>query len=111
MLVFADEDHVQVALDKPHIHQAHDGFREQAGLWVRLNPDRAYVAAIAGVQSSGRFPDNPANAEPSNWLDVGPWSVPAKQRQIALLAAVAEMMDRTRSGIWSEDLATVLASW
>ena len=111
MLVFGDEDHVQVALDKPHIHQAYDGFREQAGLWVRLNPDRAYAAAIAGVQSSGRFPDNPANAEPSNWLDVGPWSVPAKQRQIALLSAVAEMIDRTRSGVWSEDLATVLASW
>lgn len=56
-------------------------------------------------------PDNPANSEPSDWLDVGPWSVPAKQRQIALLAAVAEMIDRTSSGIWSEDLATVLASW
>lgn len=111
MLVFGDEDHVQVALDKPHIHQAYDGFREQAGLWVRLNPDRAYVAAIAGVQLSGRFPDNPANAEPSNWLDVGSWSVPARYRQIALLAAVAEMIDRTRSGIWSEDLATVLATW
>jgi len=111
MLVFGDEDHVQVALDKPHIHEAYDGFREQAGLWVRFNPDRAYVAAIAGVQVSGRFPDNPANAEPSDWLDVGPWSVPAKQRQIALLAAVAEMMDRTRSGVWSDDLATILASW
>jgi len=111
MLVFGDEDHVQVALDKPHIHQAYDGFREQAGLWVRLNPDRSYVAALLGSTESRRFPDNPANSEPSNWLDVGPWSVPAEHRQIALLAAVAEMMDRTRLDVWGEDLATVLTSW
>jgi hypothetical protein len=111
MLVFGNEDHVQVALDKPHIHQAYDGFREQAGLWVRLNPDRSYVAALLGSTESRRFPDNPANSEPSNWLDVGPWSVPAEHRQIALLAAVAEMMDRTRLDVWGEDLATVLTSW
>ena len=41
MLVFAQRDHVNVALDFPHVHQAYDGFRHTAGLWVRINPDRA----------------------------------------------------------------------
>ncbi|MCX6093566.1 MAG: hypothetical protein NTY63_01920, partial [Candidatus Bipolaricaulota bacterium] len=43
MLVFAAEDHVQTAVDKPHVHQAYDGFHERAGLWCRLNPDQTYV--------------------------------------------------------------------
>ena len=31
MLVFAQVDHAQAALDKPHIHQAYQGFRFEAG--------------------------------------------------------------------------------
>ena len=46
MLVFAQEDHAQAAQDKPHIHQAFQGFRFEARLWVRLNPDRAYVQSL-----------------------------------------------------------------
>ena len=45
MIVFGREDHVQTAIDKPHIHQAYDGFRSGAGLWVRLNPDLVYIQA------------------------------------------------------------------
>jgi hypothetical protein len=46
MLVFAQKDHVQVAQDKPHIHQAFQGLRFEARLWVRLNPDRAYIQSL-----------------------------------------------------------------
>ena len=49
MLVFANQDHAQSAPDKPHIHQAFQGFRLSALLrWVRLNPDRAYMQQATG---------------------------------------------------------------
>jgi len=106
MLVFAVEDHVQPAPDKPHIHQAWDGFREEAGLWVRLNPDRAYVATLRSDVSPNLFPDNPANREPGDWLVVESWAHPnaGNSRTSSQVAALAEMMDRTRAGNWAEDL-------
>jgi hypothetical protein len=106
MLVFAVEDHVQPAPDKPHIHQAWDGFREEVGLWVRLNPDRAYVAGLRTDVSLGLFPDNAANREPENWLEIESWAHPnaGNSRTVTQVAALAEMMDRTRAGNWAEDL-------
>jgi hypothetical protein len=110
MLVFARDDHVQGAPDKPHIHHAWDGFRETAGLWVRLNPDPVYIAQ-AGM-SPDAFPDNPANAEPADWYEDAPaqWSYPNLPGAdgTAELAGVAEMMDRVQAEAWSDDLDAVL---
>ena len=56
MLVFARNEHAQVVQDKPHIHQLYQGLRFEARLWVRLNPDRAYVESLfqnAGLTSPG----------------------------------------------------------
>lgn len=111
MLVFASNDHVQVALDKPHIHQAYDGFRETAGLWVRLNPDRAYVEALIGVGAVDVIPDNAANAEPSTWQASRVWGYrtpPASLNKLMPLAAIAEMCDRTVNSMWANDLSEVL---
>jgi hypothetical protein len=113
MLVFASADHVQTAIDKPHIHQAYDGFRHAAGLWCRLNPDRAYVDAFIGNTGSGEaIPDNPANREPATWMAIRSWGYarPSSVNTNVLvpLAAVAEMCDRTYHDRWEPNLDTVL---
>ncbi|MGA2503544.1 MAG: hypothetical protein ABSG01_05575 [Anaerolineales bacterium] len=109
MLVFAQVDHAQAAQDKPHIHQAYQGYRFEAGLWVRLNPDRAYVQSL--IPTAGdEFPDNPANTEPADWSQVGAYAYPGEGIASSLVpqAAVAEMADRTHFGRWDENLGQVL---
>ena len=109
MLVFAERDHVQAASSKPHIHQAWDGFRG-AGLWVRMNPDRAYVEQVQAEGPFGDYPDNDANTEPGDWSDARPLGYPHLQwsRQIVWLASVAEMADRVRADNWDDNLDEVL---
>lgn len=106
MLVFGVRDHVQPAADKPHIHQAVDGFRGEAGLWVRLNPDRAYVAALSPGGSPAGAPDNPAHQSPEDWRAIESWGVTTdlRTRTTVLVAGVLEMMDRTEAGEWRDDL-------
>jgi hypothetical protein len=109
MLVFAQEDHAQAAQDKPHIHQAFQGFRFEAGLWVRLNPDRSYVQSL--MPSAGdEFPDNPVDTQPEDWMQVGTYAYPEKGLAGSLvpLSAVAEMADRTHFNRWDENLGQVL---
>ncbi|MGD0612647.1 MAG: hypothetical protein ABSB41_14145 [Anaerolineales bacterium] len=116
MLVFAQNDHAQVAQDKPHIHEAFLGFRFEAanpgtgiGLWVRLNPDRAYVQAF--IPSAGLdFPDNPADTQPEDWTKVMGWAYPDQGTagNPVTLAAVAEMADRSQLGDWDDNLGAVL---
>jgi hypothetical protein len=109
MLVFALQDHIQVAQDKPHIHQAFQGLRFEAGLWVRLNPDRAYVQAR--VPGAGMdYPDNPANTQPSDWTQVGAYAYPGQGTAAwqVPLAAAAEMSDRSHFGRWDENLGQTL---
>jgi len=112
MLVFASDDHVQTAIDKPHIHQAYDGFRETAGLWCRLNPDRAYVESFAHSGAGDAIPDNPANREPATWMTVRSWGYRAPQQAnlnvFVPLASVAEMCDRLYYDVWDVDLKGVL---
>lgn len=109
MLVFGQNDTYQAAPDKPHIHQAFQGFRFEAGLWVRLNPDRAYVKAM--IPSAGdSFPDNPANTEPEDWVQIGTYAYPDQDNSVQLvpLAATAEMADRTHFSRWDENLGQTL---
>jgi hypothetical protein len=110
MLVFAALDHVQAALDKPHIHQAYDGFQGAAGLWVRMNPDRVYVEQIRGSGPFGDYPDNAANTEPADWSDARPWGYRNElwTRKVVWLAAVAEMADRVQADNWSPNLEQTL---
>jgi hypothetical protein len=112
MLIFAAEDHVQAVWDKPHIHQAYDGFSKTAGLWVRLNPDQAYVASLMDIDAGGSFPDNPANSEPDDWMDVRSWGYHAprmpKVNEFVPLAGIAEIVDRVYSGNWENNLERVL---
>lgn len=128
MLVFAQNEHAQVAQDKPHIHQLYQGFRFEARLWVRLNPDRSYVESMfqaAGVSSLGiagetptpgamlEFPDNPANTQPTDWMQIGAYAYPGEglADRLVPLAAVAEMADRTHDGLWDENLGQMLYTY
>ena len=112
MLVFAMHDHVQPAADKPHIHQAYEGFRHGAGLWTRLNPDQAYVAALS-AELGDLVPEHPANTEPADWLTIESWGYPKRARANVLvpLAAVAEMADRVHENRWDADLDQVLVTY
>ncbi len=113
MLVFARNDHAQVAADKPHIHQAYQGFRFEAqppGVqlrWVRLNPDRAYFQQFF-PKAGTDFPDNPANTAPTDWTKIADWAYPDASGNLAALAALAEMADRTHAGWWDENIGAVL---
>lgn len=109
MIVFARFDHVQPAPDKPHVHHAYDGFSRAAKLWVRLNPDQAYVAWVSAQVGNG-YTDHPANQEPANWLDIESWGYgnQAGASQLVPLAAVAEMADRTQANNWENDLNATL---
>jgi hypothetical protein len=120
MLVFAKNEHEQVAQDKPHIHQLYQGFSFEARLWVRLNPDRSYMEAVfqnaGAAPPSGSmldFPDNPANAQPTDWAQIGAYAYPGQGQAGSLvpLAAVAEMADRAHDGYWSDNLGQVLYTY
>ncbi|MCS7010812.1 MAG: hypothetical protein NZL98_05550, partial [Anaerolineales bacterium] len=112
MLVFADQDHAQPAADKPHIHQAFQGFRFIAQpkttnlRWVRLNPDRSYAGLF--VSDILKYPDNPANTAPPDWTDLSGWVYPYQSRLLMALAAVAEMADRAHTGRWEPNLGNAL---
>ena len=108
MLVFAQDDHAQAAQDKPHIHQAFQGFRFEARLWVRLNPDRSYIQSLMPAAGED-FPDNPANTQPEDWMGGGTaYPGQGTAARLVPLAAVAEMADRTHYGRWDENLGQVL---
>ena len=109
LLVFAEQDHVQPLEDKPHIHQAYDGFTA-AGVWVRLNPDTSYVTSLNSALISS---DNDPNTEPDDWSTIEDWAHPNKMSGTVFvpLAAVAEMADRVYTDNWDENLDTVLVEY
>lgn len=109
MLVFSLADHVQTALDKPHIHQAFDGFHETAGLWTRLNPDAVYVENL-NSEIIKNYSEHEANKEPNDWSEIGLWAYPSKGAAMGVvpIAAVIEMADRTHVNNWERDLLVTI---
>ena len=103
MLVFSKNDHVQILNDKPHIHQAYDGFTAN-DMWVRLNPDASYLDAL-----KAQYSDHPANTEPTDWVDAVDWGMNNSYgTSFGPLAGVLEMADRSESKNWSPDLDSPL---
>ena len=105
ILIFSEQDHVQITPDHVHIHNAYDGFWGN-GLWCRLNPDRAYLAALAPSVAPELLPDNPANMVVSDWTAGPGFALPEIPvlGSVAMAAAVFELTDRVRRGDWSDDL-------
>ena len=100
ILVAGQVDHVQACPVFPHIQQAYDGLGA-AGIWRRLNPDAAYVQALAGPRLKRTLRENAANVpipvgklrEFAHPVDSG---VP---KQLFQLAAVLELTDRAEFGV------------
>lgn len=109
MVLGTERDHVQAAPDHPHIHAAYQGWLSARLSFVRLNPDRAYLAALTGAAAIGA-PETPANT-PLERLDLPPHLIPEGLLPDALLAAAAacELADRVATGNRDPDLAAVLA--
>ena len=111
MLVFARDDHVLSAPDKPHIHQAYYGFHHTANLWVRLNADEVYFLDLD--ETLTEYPENAANTEPADWMDARQWGYPAEYGSelyvhTGSLAGIAEMADRVQANNWSDNLDQIL---
>ncbi len=109
MLLFGKEDHAQPAPDKPHIRQAYAGL-VGAGLWVRLNPDAAYVA-VFDEQLAADYREHPAGSGPTSWeAEAFSWAHAdgAGAARVMPFAALAEMADRTAVGVWEGDLYRIL---
>ncbi len=108
MLLFGARGHVQSVPDLPQVHQAWDGLRGTAGLWVRLNPDSAYVRAAAPQRRPGR--ELAANTAPSDWSQATTWGHPPGPGSTILhvQAALSELGDRAHADDWRPDLDVVL---
>ncbi len=100
MILANVKDHVQAAPDKPHIHQAFDGWN-RSGAWVKINPEPSYLIEV-DPSLAGRedLPDNAANVPPSNW-SVYDYCVPEDiSADIYQLAGIHEMADRVYYNRW-----------
>lgn len=93
MVLSSQEDHMQIAPDRPHIHQAFDGWLN-AGAWVQLNPSPDYVTEInPALASNPNLPDNAPNTAPANWA-ADDYVYSNSLGEIYWAAAVHQMADR-----------------
>jgi len=108
LLVFGEEDHVQPTFDKPNVHQAYDGVTAR-GLWVRLNPDRAYVLELLEKKAIDIYSDYEAYDEPDDWSYAYEWGYASSLPGVQMgSAGILEMADRTQLDNWEVDLDGVL---
>lgn len=114
LLLFAKRDHVQPAPDKPHIRHAYEGLHTTGKLWVRLNPDAAYLA-WAGASAANAGADIEANRTLSatDWLSATSLAYDGTKVLAAQAewAAIAEMADRTHKNDWSTNLTATLVTF
>ena len=93
-----DTDHVQGALDHPHVLIQYEGFRAAGARFVRLNPDRCYVEQVLGMP----MPDAVDNDAFQSFdhisirTAVQPRAIPALPSAKSVAAAVCEVADRTK---------------
>jgi hypothetical protein len=113
VIVYANErDHVQADPAHTHILEQVEGFRKAGARFVRLNPDRAYVEAIApsgrAGAGEGSFADNPAGKE-FNRQNILSGLEPADVPQgVYMRAAVCELADRVQARNWAPNLEAIL---
>lgn len=102
------QDHVQGALDHPHILIQYEGFRARGARFVRLNPDRSYVEALMD-ESKPSAADNDAYAlfdHISIRQALQPAGMGGVSSTIGVAAAIAELADRTADNNLSIQLGT-----
>ncbi len=105
-------DHVQAQPDHPHVRSMVNGWRQFGGIFIRLNPDSAYLAKITGLDPT-EFPDNLANL-PIPYPGIDEMLEPETVGQIPInstvlqSAAIHELTDRTWADTLAADLNDVL---
>ncbi|NOY06134.1 MAG: T9SS type A sorting domain-containing protein [Chlorobi bacterium] len=112
LVVASEQDHVQTALDHPHVLIQYEGFRSEGARFVRLNPDRSYVEYISGRSVPGAV-DNDAFAvfdHLSIRTAVEPSGTSGIPTYILVAAAACELADRTSSGNLAPQLDGILLS-
>jgi hypothetical protein len=102
MVLGSEIDHVQRALDHPHILLQYEAFRSTGARFVRVNPDRSYVEHILGRPAPDAV-DNDAFTVFDHFLirdAIEPGSYDGELGWQAISPAGAcELADRTRYGI------------
>ena len=97
MVLTSREDHKQIAPDRPHIHQAFDGWLS-AGAWVQVNPSPAYVTEIdPSLAGNPHLPDNAPNTAPDDWA-ADEYVYPNDLGDVYWAAAAHQMADRVYEG-------------
>jgi len=93
-----DRDHVQGAIDHPHVLIQYDGFLNAGARFVRLNPDRSYIEDILGMAMPDAV-DNDAFASFDHLTirtAVQPRDIVALRSEFSVAAALCEVADRTK---------------
>lgn len=99
MLVASELDHVQSALDHPHVLGTYVGLRDAGATWVRLNPDAAYLPA-----GTAEPVDNEANRPLDHQTIRAALQPKTVKSSVSVPAAVAELSDRVLGGVLAVDL-------
>jgi hypothetical protein len=107
LVVASAVDHVQGQPDHPHVRGQLEGWLGAGQPFVRLNPDRAYLAAICDAEPSS-LPDNDAGSN-APYPGIEPWLEPEANPELpAMDAAVAELADRHQQQELAANLDAVL---
>ncbi len=100
----SEKDHVQAALDHPHILAQVEGYRAAGATFVRLNPDRAYVQWVSGGGAETAV-DNPAGqAWDHRSIRAAMEPEDAASDAGYMAAALCELADRTHAKDWRPNL-------
>lgn len=99
MVLSSRNDHKQIAPDRPHVHQAFDGW-QKAGAWVQINPSPTYATAInPALVGHPHLPDNAPNTAPADWA-ADDYVYPNALGEVYWAAAAHQMADRAYSSGW-----------
>jgi len=114
IVVAADIDHVQGALNHPHIIAQYEGLRKAGIGFVRLNADRSYVEAVWNRKATQAV-DNRAlipldNMSIRTKLQIHQSKENGIPRNISVLAAICELADRSHTGNMRPQLDRILIS-
>jgi hypothetical protein len=101
MVLANEEDHVQSHPEKPHIHQAFDGWNDQ-GIWVKINPSPNYIRDVNPDLYFPQLPNNLPNTSPIDWKNHSNYCMPEFMvNTIYQTAAFYEMTDKTQQHLES----------
>ncbi len=112
VLVFASEvDHLQRQPDHPHIALQYNAWLSNKVRWLRLNPDRMYMAAVSGM-NKGNFKNN----QPGSPIDASEIALFLENEGVVpdyvyMEGVIAELADRKRTKNLHGSLTDVLCSY